>query len=213
VTTRQEWATGYLAFCGWEMSAEKVLGIVAWAVAEGSDAKWNPLDTTEPAPGATDYNSAHVKNYPSLQVGYEATLATMKNGYYPRILASLSDPSGGSALGLAAAVGSEPWGTGNFSRIVELVKADPAPYFDHVVAGSGTTPPNPHPGPGPNPPKPTTSEAQMMLVESSDGKTYLVSGNTKVYIPDTPDSSNLYGIGIPVVKLTAAFVDTIPNAT
>jgi len=93
LTTRQDWADDLLIFGDWPPSAEKVLGIVAWGVAEGSEAIWNPLDTTEPAPGATNYNSAGVKNYPSLQVGLEAVYATLHNGHYAPILAVLADPT------------------------------------------------------------------------------------------------------------------------
>src|ERR1700722_20231891 len=72
---RQEYANPHLPFGDWPPSAEKVLGIVAWGVAEGSEALWNPLDTTEPAAGATTNKRAGVQNYPSLQVGLEAVYA------------------------------------------------------------------------------------------------------------------------------------------
>jgi hypothetical protein len=167
VTTRQEWAIALLDFGGWPLSAEKVIGIVAWGVAEGSEATWNPLDTTQSAPGASDYNSAGVKNYPSQTIGIEATYATLHNGDYPKILACLSDPSGSSALALAAAVGSEPWGTGNFSRVVEEVKADPERYFSQIVAGSGGgLPPDPTPGPGPEPPTSIGGLLAMLLADA-----------------------------------------------
>lgn len=61
----------------------------AWAVAEGGTASYNPLNTTQPWPGATDYNTAHVKNYPSGAAGIAATAATLVNGYYNGIVADL----------------------------------------------------------------------------------------------------------------------------
>ena len=65
----------------------KLLG--AWAKAEGGKARYNPLNTTEPWPGATDYNSAHVKNYPTGAAGIAATAATLVNGHYAGIVADL----------------------------------------------------------------------------------------------------------------------------
>lgn len=49
----------------------------AWAQAEGGTAQWNPLNTTEPMPGATDYNSVHVRNYPTPISGISATALTL----------------------------------------------------------------------------------------------------------------------------------------
>lgn len=49
----------------------------AWAQAEGGTAQWNPLNTTEPMVGASDYNSVHVKNYPSPIAGISATALTL----------------------------------------------------------------------------------------------------------------------------------------
>lgn len=61
----------------------------AWARAEGGTARWNPLNSTQPWPGATDYNSVHVRNYPSGAAGVAATAATLVNGRYDGIVADL----------------------------------------------------------------------------------------------------------------------------
>jgi hypothetical protein len=61
----------------------------AWGLAEGGRARNNPLNTTEPWPGATDYNSAGVKNYPTGAAGIQATARTLLNGRYPGIVAEL----------------------------------------------------------------------------------------------------------------------------
>lgn len=61
----------------------------AWARAEGGTARFNPLNTTQPWPGATDYNSVHVKNYPSGSAGVTATAATLTNGHYDGLCADL----------------------------------------------------------------------------------------------------------------------------
>lgn len=48
-----------------------------WQRAEGGRASNNPLNTTEPMNGATDYNSAGVKNYPTPVCGISATALTL----------------------------------------------------------------------------------------------------------------------------------------
>lgn len=63
--------------------------LAAWARAEGGTATYNPLNTTEPWPGATDYNSVHVRNYPTGAAGIAATAATLVNGHYAGIVRDL----------------------------------------------------------------------------------------------------------------------------
>lgn len=151
--TLEQWAQALIAKGNFNPAEPVVVGLVAWAVAEGYqpgaatlvNAVWNPLDTTEPWAGATDFNDVHVKNYATLDDGVAATLATLVNGYYPNVLAELRtaepDPHA-----LARAVGSTPWGTGDFSAVVDRVTADPAGYLALGVAGSetwtGPTPPS-----------------------------------------------------------------------
>ena len=149
-----QWAAALLAFGSWPVTQEKLVGIVSWAVAEGSPCSCNPLDTTEPAHGSWKCNYANVQSYPSVQIGIEATFATLHNGYYPGVLAVLAD-EGAGAYALAAAVGRSPWGTGNFSRVVDTVKANPAPYFAREVHGSG---------PDPLPPTPEGAENVTSIV-------------------------------------------------
>lgn len=61
----------------------------AWARAEGGHAAYNPLNTTEPWPGSTEYNPVGVKNYPSGPAGVAATAATLVNGHYTGIVEDL----------------------------------------------------------------------------------------------------------------------------
>lgn len=61
----------------------------AWERAESGTARYNPLNTTEPWPGATDYNKAGVKNYPTGAAGVAATCKTLTNGRYNGIVADL----------------------------------------------------------------------------------------------------------------------------
>lgn len=154
MTTREQWAEGFLGYAGWSLSQEKVIALVAQATREGSGAAWNPLDTTEGAPGATDYNTAGVKDYPSAAAGFGATLATFLNGRYPELVANLADPAGGSAASYATSAELNTWGTGNCLAEVEEIKAgDPHGYMTAPVAGAGGL----GPAPLPVPPSPAPS--------------------------------------------------------
>lgn len=102
----------------------------AWVACEGGSAAYNPFNTTEPWPRATDYNSVGVKNYASYQDGVSATIATLENGFYPNILAALRSSARRSVF--AGAVGASPWGTSGAC----------------IGGASGVTPPSGSP-PGP----------------------------------------------------------------
>jgi len=55
----------------------------------------NPMNTTMPAPGATNFNSVGVKKYPSAGEGIRATINTLQNGDYPTLVQALQagDPN------------------------------------------------------------------------------------------------------------------------
>lgn len=74
---------------GAPITATNRMLLLAWTQAEGTKAKFNPLATTQPAVGASNFNSVGVKDYASFQSGVQATAATLKNGRYPGILSSL----------------------------------------------------------------------------------------------------------------------------
>ena len=61
----------------------------AWQRAEGGHARWNPLNTTEPWPRSSTYNSAGVRKYFWPGDGIAATAATLTNGRYNGIVAGL----------------------------------------------------------------------------------------------------------------------------
>jgi hypothetical protein len=90
-------------------SRKNMIALVAWMEGEGSKARYNPLATTHTWPGATNFNSAGVKHYPTLAAGIQATIATLKNGHYQPILAALK--RGDNIQHIAAAVEASPWGT------------------------------------------------------------------------------------------------------
>lgn len=106
------WARQLLAALGLPMTRNNETFLMLWAQAEGGfrqgAAHWNPLNTTQPAAGATDYNSVGVKNYPSERAGIAATAATLNNGRYGAVLDALRRSDIKAA---AKAVVASPWGT------------------------------------------------------------------------------------------------------
>lgn len=115
--TQESWARELLRRAGFPQTAENVRAIVSWEMAEGghwfNTAYYNPLNTTQPAPGATPMNSVGVKAYTSWEQGFAATITTMRNGFYDGVLAALD--RGTSAQAVSSAVGASPWGTGHFT--------------------------------------------------------------------------------------------------
>src|ERR1035437_7390400 len=94
-----------------------------WKYSAGPAA--NPLNTTRGEPGATDWNSVHVRIYHDYAGvtcwawGIKASGDTLTNGYYGGIIATLKNPSSDyltQCINLARAVGNSPWGTGDFER-------------------------------------------------------------------------------------------------
>jgi hypothetical protein len=125
--SRSSYAQALLTHGGWPVTDENRVALVAWMQAEGSKALNNPLATTQPYAGATDFNSAHVKNYKTLTDGIDATVKTLKNGKYPGIVAGLAN--GTSAETIASAVVASPWGTGPAVRaLVPQVRSNPLKF-------------------------------------------------------------------------------------
>jgi hypothetical protein len=82
--------------------------------AEGSQAEWNPWDTTYDLPGATDYNNVGVKNYPHPVAGICATALTLISGDYDGILSDLQSGKY-TAIEIVQRNAAEwdTWGTGS----------------------------------------------------------------------------------------------------
>ncbi len=109
--TRGEWATDFAKALGNDNpSASLVNWISAWTLGENTAARYNPLATTLPWDNATDFNTAHVKNYASRADGVAATVQTLQgnhNGYRDIREGIQSNDPARAANGLIAA----PWGT------------------------------------------------------------------------------------------------------
>ena len=109
VTTRADFARALLAVAERTDSARAVDKLVAWMHGEGTHAAYNPLATTRSWPGATDYNSAGVRNYPSVDAGLAATWLTIDLHYYAAVRDALQEWA--SVAEFAEAVVASPWGT------------------------------------------------------------------------------------------------------
>jgi|SRR6185437_5972370 len=109
----QGWEQELLAAIGAPSTPQNISFLDAWANAEGGSASYNPMNTTQPASGAMDYNSAGVKEYTSAQQGIVATAQTLENGYYPTILSGLK--SGNPLTNAGSELNAElnKWGTGS----------------------------------------------------------------------------------------------------
>jgi hypothetical protein len=85
----------------------------AWAKAEGGSARYNPLNTTEPWHGTTNYNSDGVKNYPTAAAGIAATAATLRNGHYQGIVSDMRQGrKAAQTIVRDNAAEFDTWGTG-----------------------------------------------------------------------------------------------------
>jgi hypothetical protein len=114
----------------------------AWAAGEGTCARFNPLATTQPEPGAVAFNNlpggGHVWNYPSFAVGVQATTTALTNGLYQPVIDAFRASAGLAAV--AAAVERSPWGTRHFGSPT---------YTGRSCGGAGS------PGSGSQAPPPT----------------------------------------------------------
>jgi hypothetical protein len=123
--TPASWAKALLSYGGWPESSCNLAAIRAWENAEGGqwgpnpndDGNYNPLNATIREPGSSDTiytgtSGIYVQAYPSWRSGFQATVATLDNGYYPSILGALR--AADSAQAVVLAVTASPWGTGQF---------------------------------------------------------------------------------------------------
>lgn len=111
------WITAFLASIGAPPTAANVSSISAWIQKETPwppVASNNPLNTTYPMPGATNYNSVGVKNYPDALTGMRAATATINASAYKDIVAALRN--GGGLCGKSFQ-GFSTWSGGGYSGV------------------------------------------------------------------------------------------------
>ncbi len=105
------WGYALASRLGNNTPSQDILSFIdAWIAAENTTAQNNPLATTQPMMGATDFNSKHVKNYLTVDDGLDATVLTLQSNYpgYADIVAGIQTNDVGRAFnGLALS----PWGS------------------------------------------------------------------------------------------------------
>jgi len=133
--TRETFAEAILDALGYPQTKLAVTDIMSWEAAEGGawngGARYNPLNTTEPMSGASNFNSVGVKNYSSWEDGIQATVKTLNNGHYTDILNALSI---GGTQDFGVTVGDSHWGTESFVVTGQPIKGLVSP------TGTGANP-------------------------------------------------------------------------
>jgi murein DD-endopeptidase MepM/ murein hydrolase activator NlpD len=109
----RSWAKSLLQKLKYPTTSDNIKALTTWAAWEGgqwhNSAHYNPLNTEQPATGATNMNNEGVKSYTSWSQGYQATIETLKNGRYGPILSALK--KGNNTMSVLKAVNHSPWGT------------------------------------------------------------------------------------------------------
>lgn len=147
MATRADFAAGILQSLGIVPGETNFDLLVAVQSFEDSDAANNPLDTTLPSVGATDYNSTGVKNYPSFKAGIAATVATLEEGRYTQFRDVLR---GSDTTAMAMALANGGWAgtapetvigyTKDLEAMVATVRLDRERYYNVEVAESEAVP-------------------------------------------------------------------------
>jgi hypothetical protein len=129
------WAALLLSELGAPRCQDNLTVLVAWQVAEGTAAAYNPLATTHYMPGSTAFNSVGVRNFPSVEVGLQATVETLRlpvGSYgYDVILHHLEHCAPATAT--ATAINASSWCRGCAGglyvlNVLPLVQADYAAF-------------------------------------------------------------------------------------
>jgi hypothetical protein len=110
--------------------------VVAWQANEFTQARWNPLATTHPMPGSTDFNTVGVQNYRSLTQGVRASVETLTGGVdsygYGAILDALHGCAAASRT--ADAIRASAWCHGcSNGRYVSALIPTVKQYFDRYA--------------------------------------------------------------------------------
>lgn len=138
------WQAVFLKAVGAPVTPANVRFADAWAQAEGGDATNNPFNTTQPAAGASSYNSVGVRNYGTPEQGIQATAQTLLNGRYGNILAALKQ--GTDPVAAAHALANSPWGTG--SLVLKVLGAGGGAGPSPAAAAAPRNPPTAAPQTG-----------------------------------------------------------------
>jgi len=176
------WALDWLDRAKLPITAENIQVAYSWEYSEsgGGGGMWNPFNTTEPWPGATDFNSVGVKNYASRDDGLDALATVIHQRYYTNVVAHFM--AGNDARATADAITASPWGTG-------YIVLRPVP------GGGSIPPPQPHPNGDTvnlvgSPHKPTDPTRIAAAVWDPAHPNYVTLTNGASIAGDTPGAIN-----------------------
>ena len=103
--TRAAFANAVLEAMGADTSRGTIEALVAWMGKENTKAGFNPLATTLDYGENTWFNTFgdqgqyHVRNFADFQTGVEATVRTLRGGFYPNMVQALMDGTDADTLG------------------------------------------------------------------------------------------------------------------
>lgn len=146
IVTYDEMALAALKYKSKSISTNNVHSLVVWACSENdrnttaSKARWNPWDTTEVETGDSDFNTAGVKDYDSIEEGLKAFWDTLDNGDYPHIIAALDSSS--PPVDTCKLICDSLWGSKPTDQLMLQVLGDWNFYSKLPVGGSVTPDPN-----------------------------------------------------------------------
>jgi hypothetical protein len=114
-----QWITDFLNALQAPVTPQNVAFMNAWIAKESGHYPisygWNPLNTTQSAPGSYGGGAqGNIQFFPDYQSGLNANVQTIKNGYYPDLLAVLR--SGNPTIG-APYHGLSIWGSGSLAGL------------------------------------------------------------------------------------------------
>ena len=176
--------------------------ITVMQVGEGSQARFNPIDTIYPMPGAVPFNSFgpgrqyHVWSYPDLTSGVTATARTFEG--WPVVIAALRN---GSSLSVVIAAVNESDGdqSGYYSQFIEpVVSTWPAAGHRLVV---GTLPP----------PAERKGKAMVVLLAGSKGPYYWADPFGKQIMSEEDLHRAEVGGFLPATEWSQTQLDAFPD--
>ena len=106
---REHWVRWFLEELRAPVTGRNRMTMVCWIQSEGSPFDWNPLATTLRMPGSVTMNSHGVQAYPSFDTGLDASIRTINEPQYERIVRRLRRNAWPSRT--HRAIAKSPWGT------------------------------------------------------------------------------------------------------
>lgn len=96
--SRQSYANAFLQAIGAPLTNNNRALLLAIMQNEGTTARYNPMASTWGAPGATDFNSVHVRNYADVASAIAAQVTQWRK-VFPQIVGALMGDNAASVLG------------------------------------------------------------------------------------------------------------------